>query len=344
MTPRLAFPSQRSVRHMTPQAIAFHQFSLSSFDPADLEEAVRRCRLRIRLLAGGRFTFAHRRLSINNLTLDSAMQTLPLLVTGSVTRDHVLLGASPRADASLRLNGRPVGEGDVQLYSNASDMDIRSPVDWHWVALQLPRAQFESVVASRIGGPLEPRRSAALNFVLDPTERRHLASEIEAAFTVAARSGSDNGHPLAAQLEERIIGAFMRAIASAMPSGVVDCVLRPRRAAILRRAERYLRDRPAKLFSSQELCDAVSLGERAIEKLFRETHGLTPRQWHFVHRLNGARNDLLHGRLAEVSEIAANWGFFQPGRFAVHYRRLFAESPRVTLQRRRRSHVTVPTR
>lgn len=111
----------------------------------------------------------------------------------------------------------------------------------------------------------------------------------------------------------------------------------PRREFLLGRAEAFLLRHLTTRFCSRDLCAAVNLSERAVQKLFHEEYGLTPRRWHQLHRMQRARADLLHGDSRDITQVASAWGFSELGRFSVQYRELFGERPSETLRRRRES-------
>lgn len=88
-----------------------------------------------------------------------------------------------------------------------------------------------------------------------------------------------------------------------------------------------------------EFALGANASQRILEYAFRESLGVTPLQYLHLHRINRARVDLLGGDKGAitVSEVAEWWGFNELGRFAVEYKRLFGESPSVTLNRRKTS-------
>ena len=52
------------------------------------------------------------------------------------------------------------------------------------------------------------------------------------------------------------------------------------------------------------------------------------------YRLNAVRQEILeHGSARNISAIAMGWGFTHLGRFSAEYRKLFDETPTMTLQR-----------
>lgn len=61
---------------------------------------------------------------------------------------------------------------------------------------------------------------------------------------------------------------------------------------------------------------------------------MSPHRYLWLRRMNLARRALLHADPTAriVTEIANNYGFAELGRFAVSYRKLFGESPSVTLR------------
>ena len=77
------------------------------------------------------------------------------------------------------------------------------------------------------------------------------------------------------------------------------------------------------------------VSERTLRKAFRVTYGLTPCRHLRMLRLLQVRQVLMssHNRAVTVTEAATCFGFVELGRFAVEYRKVFGESPSVTLSR-----------
>jgi transcriptional regulator GlxA family with amidase domain len=108
---------------------------------------------------------------------------------------------------------------------------------------------------------------------------------------------------------------------------------RKRRLAFLRAIE-YSADLRLPL-SVPQFAAATGVHQRVLELVFHEALGVTPRKYLRWNRMNQAHRELLAtvAGSASVKEIAAQWGFSEPGRFAVEYKHLFGESPSKTLAR-----------
>jgi AraC-like DNA-binding protein len=88
------------------------------------------------------------------------------------------------------------------------------------------------------------------------------------------------------------------------------------------------------------LSRTLTVSERTLRKAFKNTYGLPPCRHLRMLRLSRVRRALLsaHDRVLTVTEIATDFGFAELGRFSVEYRKVFGESPSVTLRRASRSH------
>jgi AraC family ethanolamine operon transcriptional activator len=106
------------------------------------------------------------------------------------------------------------------------------------------------------------------------------------------------------------------------------------RQAAVRRAMAFAEDLRVPL-TVPDLAVAARVSQRTLELAFRETLGITPRNYLRWNRLNRVRRDLLDARKEETSvgTAADGWGFTEMGRFAVEYRQLFGELPSATLAR-----------
>jgi AraC family ethanolamine operon transcriptional activator len=73
-----------------------------------------------------------------------------------------------------------------------------------------------------------------------------------------------------------------------------------------------------------------------LRLITHEFVGMGPTQYLRLERLNRVKRALAESdpRIASVGDIAAEYGFWESGRFAALYRATFGEGPRDTLRRR----------
>jgi AraC-like DNA-binding protein len=90
------------------------------------------------------------------------------------------------------------------------------------------------------------------------------------------------------------------------------------RMSLLKKLHKLSRMSETRPLSLDEICMAVGMKRRTLQKYFRELYGMGPTEYFRVRRLNGARTDLLRG-VSKISDVAANWEFTH-----------FGESPKTT--------------
>jgi AraC-like DNA-binding protein len=105
------------------------------------------------------------------------------------------------------------------------------------------------------------------------------------------------------------------------------------RAEMLARADL---DKPLRVAA---LSSTLGVSERTLRKAFNNTHGVSPCRYLRMLRLCQVRRALLsaHDQVVTVTAIATSFGFPELGRFSVEYRKVFGESPSVTLRGASRS-------
>jgi transcriptional regulator GlxA family with amidase domain len=105
-------------------------------------------------------------------------------------------------------------------------------------------------------------------------------------------------------------------------------------ASVVGRAEAYLRAHMDRPVSVARLCRVVGVSERSLRNAFRAVHGMGPKRWMLVERLEGVHRVLREDRSRPVTVtcVATDHGFNELGRFAVSYREVFGETPSATLR------------
>ena len=105
------------------------------------------------------------------------------------------------------------------------------------------------------------------------------------------------------------------------------------RQEIIRRCNGLFEERDGEHISVRELTARAEVSERTLETAFKELYGEVPTRYLQLRQLNQIHSAL---RAAEaykktVTEILADHGVHEFGRFAGHYRRLYGELPSKTL-------------
>ena len=110
---------------------------------------------------------------------------------------------------------------------------------------------------------------------------------------------------------------------------------RPSQQMVIRRFEQMLEANLNEPLYMPEICAAIGVPGRTLRHLCQEHLGVSPHRYLWLRHMHQTRLalTLADPHAKTVTEIAANHGFWELGRFAVAYRRLFGEVPSVTLRR-----------
>jgi len=147
-----------------------------------------------------------------------------------------------------------------------------------------------------------------------------------------------DGAPLAQSAATRLLG---HTLLHTFPNNVVGDPSAPPRGvdssdattATVRRAASFIEDHAHEDVSVAQLARACGVTPRALQYAFRRHLGCTPVAYLRRVRLDLVRQALRDGSALTVSDAAARYGFFNPGRFAAGYREVFHENPSDTLDR-----------
>jgi AraC-like DNA-binding protein len=103
---------------------------------------------------------------------------------------------------------------------------------------------------------------------------------------------------------------------------------------LLRRAMAFIDDNAHTDISLADIARAVYVTPRALQYMFRKHLECTPTDYLRRVRLHNAHQDLVAGNRGNttVAEVARRWGFGHLGRFAVHYREHYGQSPHLSLR------------
>lgn len=134
----------------------------------------------------------------------------------------------------------------------------------------------------------------------------------------------------AQHLAASVLAAFPNTMSEAVP-GPDGTDTRP---AMLRRAPAYIDDHAGEPVTVADIAGAARVTVRALQYAFRRHLDTTPLAQLRRVRLAHAHHDLLAADPSDgatVTEIAARWGFYHPGRFASLYRDTYRRAPRLAL-------------
>jgi AraC-like DNA-binding protein len=250
-------------------------------------------------------------------------------VQGTPPRGATVLAVSLRG-ARLHLQGVPWERNLVAVLPEGVEFVGVAPAPHAELSVAVSSARLEEVALDRWSRSFPTSSSGPCLRLRDDGSRNAILATC-ARWIRAGRRNPDalRDRAIAARMEAEILRAFVDGIDPA----AVGHAVRPRQA-LVRRADAYLRASLQEQISLADLCAALGASSRAVHAAFQNVYGIPPKAYWKALRLSSARGDLQRARPGTtVSEIAARWGFFQFGYFAVDYRRMFGEMPRETLQR-----------
>ena len=256
---------------------------------------------------------------------------------GCIGSNLVSLVMKLDADSTLYsfCSGREVLPGDVHVLSRGSEVD-------HRVTGRACHALVSLNADSLLQqcGADTPRLEKGLWgkrrwFRAPEAIRAAIVKSVRAIVRQLAQPNCSVTREAAYQLQWELVELFLQGV---LFDESEDRKLHSRPSArIVRKVEAWVEGRAPEKVQIADLCRALQVPRRTLQRAFTETMGMGPAAYLTRKRLKAARVALRGSAPAStnVTDIATRYGFWELGRFAREYRWLFGERPSETLSRRR---------
>lgn len=231
-------------------------------------------------------------------------------------------------------NGQSVDPTSAMIYRPGGEIQASSRGPDGRAALSVPVAQLSQAFATRAGAELRPFPENGRMARMDGPARAWLSSLLARVARVAAEDPRAlAGVEARRALGDSLLGLAIRALEQ-LPERPAD---RERtmisHSRIVSQAEEFMRSRLALPLYVADLCLATGVSERTLRSAFHNVYGASPNRFLKLRRLMQVRRVLQRSGGALVSDVATRHGFWDLGRFAGDYRKLFGESPSQTVRR-----------
>jgi AraC-like DNA-binding protein len=303
-------------------------------DPAAYQAAIRPARVELCLTGSGEFHAQLTQIELGRLWIQAGSESLPRISNSltSAKRPPIIFLADA-AQPSFRYGGMEVSANAIVVNSAGSIHHLRTSGPARWAAMSLAPDDLAASSRSLFGQALS---WPPLTYIArpDPAHMRQLVRLHATAVRLALSASATLAHPeLARALEHALVRAMLSCLADD-PKVNVERRVR-HHATILARLEEFLAANCSRPVYLAEICAAVGASERTLRVCCDEHLGMGPIRYLWLRRMHLARRalSLADPATTTVTQIATRFGFWELGRFAVSYRRLFGEPPSVSLHR-----------
>lgn len=306
---------------------------LATFNDPDLyRQAVRAVDADVVLVGSGVFRGELTKVDFERLWIQRGHETLPRIAWLKHNPARAPIFFLTRAGrGSMNDSGRDVTPGEIVFHSLGATYHSRTGGETHWGAMSLSPDDLAAVGHAVIGRELTVP-AVTCRRRPDPGLMARLVGLHDSAGQLARTQPEIFAHPeVARALEQMLLHAMVRCLADGAP--VETSRGNRRHAATLARLEDELVENCDRPLYLAEICTAIGVSERSLRMCCQEHLGMGPIHYLWLRRMTLAHRALLRAAPGSttVTEVATGHGFWELGRFAGAYRKLFGEQPSATL-------------
>ncbi|NJK76878.1 MAG: helix-turn-helix transcriptional regulator, partial [Microcoleus sp. SU_5_6] len=135
-----------------------------------------------------------------------------------------------------------------------------------------------------------------------------------------------NGHPLV--IENLEIAIFSTLVQGSSDSNLDTSIIKTSEISIarVREAAEYIRANMQKELTIAQVAAAMNCSSRSLQTAFARHYGVSPSQFLRTARLEAARLELMEGK-KNITQIALEYCFYNPGRFTKYFQQHFHKKP-----------------
>jgi AraC-like DNA-binding protein len=300
-------------------------------DPSEYAAAIRGAEVNLTLIRGGCFSARITTFDLPGLRAQRFSERIPRVLHVAKPRDVEFLFHT-RPGPGFIQNGLEVTARNVARRGPLRSYDQRSSGPICWGGLSLPEGNalsLESTVTGR--GPTSPPDE--LIFTPAPAALRKLRHLHATAGRIAQETPDMIDNSELARGVEQIL---LQALANCLDTNDIQrqTATQRRHHAIIERFHEVLSADPERPVYVMEMAVAVGASLRSLSECCQEHLGMGPKKYLLLRRMHLARQALREAnpRTTTVTDVATQHGFWQFGRFAGEYKRLFGELPSTTMR------------
>lgn len=263
-------------------------------------------------------------------------KTTPWIASATATPGHVslLLDLNYRifpTTNGIRQDGGPL----VQLYGGGSEHCAMAPESGEYALIPIPNQILENAMR-RLGIENMPVDTGCFTALQPESETFHMLLDTIGSLRSGAWNSPEmfRSEEVRRTAEKELLTRLSLVIGASEPSqGIGHWADRMK---VFRKARAFLHAKSDAPVYLAELCTATGVPERTLRDIFQAILGVSPLKYLQLRRMRQVRQALQQAdkRDHSVKQIALASGFWELGRFAVEYKRMFGESPSETLGNR----------
>jgi AraC-like DNA-binding protein len=308
--------------------------SVAAFtDPHLYQAAIHGAQIEIFPTSRGDFRAELTRIRLDRLWLQRGRESLPRVFVGAVKAGRAAIGFLTGTDQpALRHCGMDAKPGEI-IVDDENWMHRRTVAPCQWGSMSLASEDFHDsgwTIANR-----DLIKPSVTHLARPPSALMSRLLNLHASAVQLANTAPDilMQPAVARALENALLRSMIACLTDGTPVAV-DLRSRHRRKVIAR-FEELLGANPDKPLYLADICRATGTSERVLQLCCHDELGISPIQYLWLRRMHLVHRALLFAESTKttVTAIATEFGFWELGRFAVAYRKLFGETPSRSLRR-----------
>lgn len=277
------------------------------------------------------------RLSLGETCLEYGYHSSSVISRGRASLKHVHLGLTIKGGEHTRYNGLPSGIGNLRLYPEDSDVLYQSMGEAEWFSYSLTREKLQKELDVYSGGKIKLIPHQVMTFPLKAENFEQLKTMLLGIKAMAGKPGETVlNDDVSNMLSNALLNNYIKAIGTSdgQPESIKLNNLALLHGQLIMATEQLILSGPENNLKLSDLAKATGYTLRALEFIFKNSVGMSPKNWFVNMRMNGALRDLMDAKPnVTVSDVATKWGFQHLARFSAQYRDMFGELPSKTLSR-----------
>jgi AraC-like DNA-binding protein len=305
---------------------------LSFTDPFPYQTNVRAADMRIFPTVKGEFRGQVTQIVMKKLWMQRFHENLPRVHKGTIRPGRRIFSFLSQVQPEVYHCGRLLSQGEL-VAEDYEVQHVRTMGDFHFGCISLSPEELVEASKAIAGCDFDVDRTK-LSIRPSPDLMGRLLEVHETAERMAKFRPEFFELPeVVRSFEQQSIHVLIRCLTEGIVSTTNSGTLR--KEAVVARFEEFLEANPDSPLYLTEVCEAVGVAERTLRFACEQHVGMGPIRYLNLRRMYLVRRALVRAipLSATVTQIAIAHGFWELGRFAVAYRRLFGEMPSETLRR-----------